>query len=451
MALDTNAGDLTFAASAALPSNAGGAGSGGQDILHQLLAKATNNGGVMGSDSLTSFGPQSITPRPPTQMQTPDKAFAIPQGSFQTVGERKRADRQALFGGIASFVKSGVQAVQDKKTRALTMDIERLMSAMDGLKEAQASGNKEAMMKNAQIINDITSDPKKAKQISKAFNIDLMGGGKNKTENQALYNAYKGYQEKQDKGETPLNPNAQRLQASMPEREGLSPQAAAHAQAVKAGLEPSANVQIQAAAKAFDVLTKSKDTQERTSALTDIAKNYAQLRDQASKRQFESNMARTMKLGEIADVRFQADKYRADTMYEATKLRVDALKDMLGAKKGGILFGQLDKRYKDLQNNIKISQKEIADNQKELDKESASPWYKEMVGINKTNLDDPAIKKLNDQIKIQQWNLSDYEKQKQDLDQKMDVLMKYAQQENKTSPNESDDDINPDDPEGVDQ
>lgn len=237
----------------------------------------------------------------------------------------------------------------------------------------------------------------------------------------------------------------------MPEREGLSPQAAAHAQAVKAGLEPSANVQIQAAAKAFGVLTKSKDTQERTSALTDIAKNYAQLRDQASKRQFESNMARTMKLGEIADVRFQADKYRADTMYEATKLRVDALKDMLGAKKGGILFGQLDKRYKDLQNNIKISQKEIADNQKELDKESASPWYKEMVGINKTNLDDPAIKKLNDQIKIQQWNLSDYEKQKQDLDQKMDVLMKYAQQENKTSPNESDDDINPDDPEGVDQ
>src|SRR5438552_14892741 len=106
-----------------------------EDILTEA-AGATQQMIPKQQGSLTSFGPQPLVQPPPLpQMQQSPPQFAKAGNEFQTSGGRKRADRQALFSNIASTVKAGGDYLQAKKQRDLSMTIDRLMSAQEGLQE----------------------------------------------------------------------------------------------------------------------------------------------------------------------------------------------------------------------------------------------------------------------------------------------------------------------------
>src|SRR5271157_3120440 len=239
--------------------------------------------------NMTAFGPAPIVQPPPIpRFQPPQIQQPTPGGSYQTTGERKRAEKKALFDGVAGFVKAGSDYLAAKKQRALTMDIGRLMEAQQGMTEAkqilqQDPNNQEAkaaLEKNTSIVNDITSDPKKSKQIQKAFNIDLFGGGKNKAENQALMTAWQDFHKKQQAGDkTALNPAAQKLMASQPERLGLDPQAQAQAAAIKAGVIPGADKVLQANVEVFKSYQTAKTSEDRTA----VIEKAAQVRADAEK------------------------------------------------------------------------------------------------------------------------------------------------------------------------
>src|SRR5215831_12178270 len=151
-----------------------------EDIL--AAAASATQGMIPQQGPLTGFMPEAPKVSLPPTFQPPELKQA--SGEFATSGGRKRADRQALIANTVNLVKSGADYIQAQKQRKLSMSIERLISAQEGLSEAQASGDQEAIARNSAIINDITSDPKMIKQLQKAFNIDLFGNGKNKAENQ---------------------------------------------------------------------------------------------------------------------------------------------------------------------------------------------------------------------------------------------------------------------------
>lgn len=226
------------------------------------------------SGSLTSMQPM-MPPMPPPipRFQPPEVQYGKAGNEFQTVGGRKRADKEALFHGVAGLIKNGVDYVQAKKQRALTMDLTTLMNAYQGRNEAQQNGDQKAVEWNTAIINELTKDPKKSKLFAKAMNIDIFGGGKNQKENQAWIEASKQFNDAQAKDDkSALNPMAQRIMQSQPMRQQMTPEAIAQLQAIKGGLSPSANVQLQTQAKLLDAYIKSKDAGERTKAVEDMVK-----------------------------------------------------------------------------------------------------------------------------------------------------------------------------------
>lgn len=209
----------------------------------------------------------------PLQMPQPMPRFQPPpqqaphQGSFATVGERKRADKQELFHSIASLVKSGSDYIQAKKNRALQSNIERLMNAQQGLSEAQQilqqnpndPKAREAVDTNNGIINDIRHDPKVSKQLQKAFNIDLFGEGKNKEENKALIAAWKAFDEKSKTDKTAQNPIAR----MMPQRQQMDPRAQQQAMAIKLGMSPDANAKLQALSQEANRIATAKTAHDQ--------------------------------------------------------------------------------------------------------------------------------------------------------------------------------------------
>jgi len=328
--------------------------------------------------SAISFAPQMQQPKMPVMYQPPPIQNLIQQnppgrGSFATTGERKRYDRQRIFSGIAEMVKSGTSYIQQKKQRALEMDIERLISAWQGMQEAQTAGNKEAYQKNAEIINDITKDPKKSKLIAKAFNIDLLGGGKNKLENQALFNAYKTFAQKQQKGENPLNPNAQRILGQMPQRQQIDPRLALRAQLIQAKILPEANKVLESLQKSKEAVQKSKDYQARTTAIADAAKLIAESKKYGVDAQVASAIERDMSLQDRAQLTLQGIKYRADSMFQAIKLRVDAINKLTDVKGASELIKSVHQNATEIQNKIKTDQDLIEKLSKDI--ESNPGWF----------------------------------------------------------------------------
>jgi len=211
------------------------------DILAQSASNVVNRMTGGPNEPLLGLQPQVQKPTLPPLYQPPPPQFAQAGKEFESVGARKRADREAIISNIANTIKAGTDYIEAKKQRGLQMDIERLLSAQQGLAESQQIGDQAGIAKNTQIINDIVTDPKKAKQLEKAFNISLVGGGKNQKENQAFSQAWMDYQKKQQAGDrTALSPQAQRLISSQPQRLQLSPQAQAQAAAIAAGLSPKA-------------------------------------------------------------------------------------------------------------------------------------------------------------------------------------------------------------------
>ena len=126
------------------------------DILSQA-ATATQGmmpgGGTTTPSSLTGFGPTPMVQPPPIpRFQPPQQQFGKAGNEFSTVSGRKRADRQALISNTVNLVKAGTNFIQDKKDRALSMDIQSLMGAQQGLTEAQ------------QVMQDPNSTPEQKQQ-----------------------------------------------------------------------------------------------------------------------------------------------------------------------------------------------------------------------------------------------------------------------------------------------
>jgi hypothetical protein len=343
-----------------------------EDILAQ--AASTTQSMIPQQKDLTSFGPQPLTQPPPMPHVNMDALRPqVAQGGFASSGARKRADKQAIFNNIANLVKTGSDYIEAKKQRNLSMTIERLMSAQEGLQEAKDSGNQEGIAKNTAIINDLTSDPKVAKQLQKAFNIDLFGNGKNKSENQALVDAWKGYNQKKQTDPSALNPTAQRLQASQPMRQQLSPEAQAQAMAIKAGLVPKAGEILKASFENLRTLQTAKSSEDRNAILDKIGQDRVNAVKYHADKVLDAAIQRGVDSKDLARIKFASDKYRADLTAATWDKRLAKMDEWAKMKTGDSpIFKKLIGEAKTYNDRLKVLSTENAKMQGELDKQSPS-------------------------------------------------------------------------------
>jgi hypothetical protein len=331
-----------------------------EDILAQ--AASTTQSMIPQQKDLTSFGPQPLTQPPPMPHVNMDALRPqVAQGGFASSGARKRADKQAIFNNIANLVKTGSDYIEAKKQRNLSMTIERLMSAQEGLQEAKDSGNQEGIAKNTAIINDLTSDPKVAKQLQKAFNIDLFGNGKNKSENQALVDAWKGYNQKKQTDPSALNPTAQRLQASQPMRQQLSPEAQAQAMAIKAGLVPKAGEILKASFENLRTLQTAKSSEDRNAILDKIGQDRVNAVKYHADKVLDAAIQRGVDSKDLARIKFASDKYRADLTAATWDKRLAKMDEWAKMKTGDSpIFKKLIGEAKTYNDRLKVLSTENA-------------------------------------------------------------------------------------------
>lgn len=408
------------------------------DLLEQA-ASATQGmipgGGQQGQQGggMTTFGPTPIVQPPPIPRFQPPPDQSGRQTHFDTVGSRKRADKQALFHGIAGFVKSGSDYIAANKQRALSMDIEKLMEAQQGMQEAQqklqANPNdpeaKKALETNTSIINVLTKDPKKAKLLQKALNIDLFGDGKNKKENMALIEAWKQYDAKQKAGDkTALNPTAQRMQQQQPNREQLSPEAKQQEAAVKAGLVPKAGEILKANAENFKTLQAAKTGDERAASVEHAAKIRASAERYHADKYLDAMNIRVGGMQYAADVKARSERYKADSVAQSWGKRIDAMTSIASDKnlneKTKTIFSSMAKDATAYNSQLKVLVEENTKLQTELDKKGTT-----IIGGIKFDAAKPTDAKLmrqkigqnNAAMRDAQSNLADVHKQIQTLQQ----------------------------------
>lgn len=344
------------------------AGEDNTDILTQAAADVTKMTPQLQGPA-TMFGPRPIVaPPPPIRFQPPQIQHAQAGNEFSTVSGNKRATKQALFHGVASFIKAGGDYIQQKKQRALSMDIGQLMDASQGIQEAQAALQanpndaqaREALQRNQSIINTITSDPKKVKQLQKAFNIDLFGNGKNKQENAALVDAWKNYSNKKSQGQDAgLNPIAQRLMQQQPMRLQMSPQMQQQAAMIQAGLTPKAAEVLKANVEVFKSYQTAQSAADRDAAIDKAAQIRANAQDRATQAAIDNTNVRVGGQKYAADIKYKADKLRANTALKETQMRVDVIRDVAAGKNEAY-----NERTKSLE---KIANDKNTTNQKRID------------------------------------------------------------------------------------
>lgn len=341
------------------PMDAGGGGALPQNapINVEALLKS-----VMGGEPLLTPHPTMGQPSMPPRMQAPQIVQGQPTGGFSSSGERKRADSQALFQNIGSVVKSAVDYTNQKKERAMAMNTERLMSAMDGVNEAKTSGNKEMLEHNMNIVNSML-DPttpegkKNVKDFEKVFNVNLMGEHKDKesTEYKGFMSAFAKYKAAQaQKQQGAVNPIAERLMAAQPQRQGLNPQLAALMEATKAGVVPSADAMVKAQTEdrktQADIFKTVQDN--RSKGLTnltrlEIAKNIVNIQDKKMQMQALTEVMRYYGRGEVAKVVASANRYRTDKQFETAKERNKILADKVKTEGTGKSQQNIAKMFND--------------------------------------------------------------------------------------------------------
>lgn len=289
----------------------------GMQIL-QALAQAvqaksagTGGGGNSGGDGLTSFGsqPPNIIPQPTLQpSQTQEPGY---QHSYRSTGERNRTEKEALFHNIGGLVQSFTDKKNADTARHSQILTERVMSAMSGLEEAKASGNKEAIQHNASIINDIMSDPKQRKILEKALDINFLGNskGKDSPEQKGFFTALQKMDQDFKSGKSPLNAGGQLLEKNIPQRVQLSPELQAQAEAVKAKVLPSADELVKSQTQQAIQNIRSTDAATRTQAMRDIATMSVGAKDRASAARIEAEAVKGFNQQQLAE--YKATKQQA--------------------------------------------------------------------------------------------------------------------------------------------
>ena len=414
-----------------------------EDILAAASSAALpQQGGVPNSGSGATFGPQPLQmPQPLPRFQPPELSYGKAGNEFQTVGGRKRADKEALFHSVAQLIKAGGDYVQARKNRALEADITRLIGAQQGLQEAQNvlkqnpndETAKKAVATNTAIINDITSDPKKSKQLQKAFNIDIFGGGKNKQENAALASAMTKWKQEQNKpGAQPsLNPIAQRFQQQQPQRMQMDPQLAMQAQMIKAGLIPNAGQILKANSEAAKLIQEAKNTEERVAGQEKAAQTLADARKYGADKIVDAANVRALGQQQAAMIRFRADTLRAKAMLEGIDKRMAAMERIAGSKQGDKTIGNMVKEGNILKGRAADLAKKRKDIEDQLTKyaESSGVWgsIKGAVGVGKkstmTAAEASQLQKDLFTLKLEQQSV---EGQWKDLQMRTDTYVKMG-------------------------
>lgn len=188
----------------------------------ELLGQLLKSNSIPQNVPLTTTQTQINAPAPLVPRSSP--VFNYDQREFATGSGNRRVAAQNLFKSMSSIVNNVAKQREEKQTRTLQNDLTRMFGAMEGMQQAQASGDKDAVAHNKQIISDILGDPKKAKQIEKAFDINLLGDQKNPTENKALMRAYAEWQKGGQKGPNPVAEKAStNFQKAMPQIQGMNP------------------------------------------------------------------------------------------------------------------------------------------------------------------------------------------------------------------------------------
>ena len=140
----------------------------------------------------------------------------IPQDNrttYSASGSKKLGIANAIR-GVANVVGAMETKSQNEKNKSLSVDIERLLEANQGMQTAQQSGDTATAKKNEELMNAILSDPKKRKSISKAFDINFVDPSQNnKPEHAALKSAVESYsQQFQKQIPSQMQPNVQAQQ-----------------------------------------------------------------------------------------------------------------------------------------------------------------------------------------------------------------------------------------------
>lgn len=408
--------------------------------LEQMMS-----GGLPKNEPTTIMAPQTTTPRPPIQYQQPNLPSGV-SGNFQSSGERIRAQKQQLFGSLATIVKSGNDYIQQKKMRGLESDVERLLSAQSGLTEAQTTGDKTAIARNTAIINDIMSDPKKAKMLAKAFNIDLLGGGKNKAENQALFNAWKSFNADQKAGKpTGLNPNAQALLSRMPLRQQINPELAIRAQMVKDKLIPEANKLVEEYGKNVRALQTAQTAADKQKSVEKIAQGLIDAKKYGIDKQMMDDIIKSQGMLQAANIHahamIQAHTIDANKAITVMDMHMKELETVAGMNIQGrkdiadkanyqkqlkTAVDSLDKQYKTLQDKAKANQDFIAKSKKILQDEPNffQKYWPFGQGAKKEGLGNTEVWDLQRKIQMAGQENDTINAQMKDLDNRREAIYK---------------------------
>lgn len=433
---------LAAGAGAALSGNVGDTQQSRQQQLLQTLAAS----GLLHPSALTeltSFGAAGVTPQAPVQYQPPSSTFSRPIGSFGTVGERKRADREAIFTGIANTVRSAGDYIQQKKLRSMQMNTELLMGALQGYNEAQASGDKDALAHNAKLINNLldptTSEGKKRiKEFQKVFNVNLLGESKDKNtpEYKGFVTAFQKFQQDQGQAQKTgqpnvvVNPLAQKLMGMMPQRLQIDPRLAAAMEATKAGVLPSAAEQLKAQTEITKIFTAAQEKGFDRESRENIAKTLAESKDRATQGMITRTIMQELGRQGAAGILAQASKYRADKAYDAVmnNPRWQLMRDRLGKdtedKSLNAFSNAIDKQMKALEKNKDQVDKAIAADQKKHNSILGS-WFQDKDLVAQQQDLNNKIKKLqNQQDAVIHYYMQKY-------DDNLDQATTPAEEENK--------------------
>lgn len=320
--------------------------------------------------------PKPVMPQPPIHA---DPTGIIPQGPFGTVGERKRADTQAIFSNISNLAKQVQDRQYKQKVEKLQQKFEILADAMRGLNEGKATGNQGMIKQNADIINRMFhDDPKLAKEMSKAFDVNLnpmaqqKGKGQQKPtpELDAMKAAWTQDQKDFQEGRSPLTPQSQAMMRGMPQTMQPDPRWQQYLEGLKAGAFPKASDQLTYEKGIMDIQEKIIANQVTNDTKMKMSENLGKAMLDRTKMQQYGAMLRTqmMQLGAEDRARIMADAlmYRADQVLKGQTDRTNMYREKL--EKATTDDGKKLKLYMDgLDKAAKKNSKDMEDAKKQGD------------------------------------------------------------------------------------
>jgi hypothetical protein len=297
-----------------------------QGLIQSLINSRLGPGGGL------TTGPEPAKPNiplPPSHIES----GGIPQGPFASVGSRQRADKQALFGTVKNIVDKAEDKHYQMKVQKIQHDFETLSTAIKGYNEAQTTGNQEMMKHNADIINQIVMDPKKSKELAKAFDVNMnpMAEDKKKDKPNPAADALKAAFSKDTKdfqsGQTALAPQAQAMMRQMPQTIQADPKALIMEQLTKSGVIPKGGEQLTFEAD----LSKIANNAMQHGLDRENKEKIAKMLGESSDRRNSTSIARVLfqvaGAKERAEILADAWKYRADKTLQGVEDRVKALKE----------------------------------------------------------------------------------------------------------------------------